>query len=65
MIENRGAGLVRSKWLKKGITEGTLRRVAAAIFERVCCANGYPIQRFHVLTLIGRCLVIDLEVIVS
>ena len=32
--------------------------------ERIRGANGNPIQRLHVLALIRRCLVVDLEVVV-
>ena len=56
---------MRSKWLEKRIAERTLRRVVAAILERVRGANGNPIQRLHVLALIRRRLVVDLEVVVA
>lgn len=65
MIEDGSAGLVRSKWLEKRIAERTLRRVVAAILERIRGANGNPIQRLHVLALIRRRLVVDLEVVVA
>jgi hypothetical protein len=63
VIEDGSAGLVRSKRLEKRIAERTLRRVVAAILERIRGANGNPIQRLHVLALIRRRLVVDLEVV--
>ena len=65
MIEGGCAGLVRSKRLEKRVAKRALRCMTAAILQRIRGTDGNPVQRLYVLALIGRGLVVDLEVVAT